>query len=233
MAENNKDGYVQHANVGRRSIIDIDEANSNFEVADNKITGIAKGSITKEYQGNTDNFQLNLNNIPFIGGGGSGGSNVAHYWFAENVQFVDDPENPGSKYMVSAWNVFSEKPEATIGEYEASMYGYPVTWNGNKVETAEPLLGDIDNGSVIAITRLRIIDTFDPETSESLGPKVSCDATYTINGFDTYDSQALFTFNYTSLNPKRWVGTTYVGYLLCSLTGPANWQVRINYSSGQ
>ena len=73
MAENNKDGYVQHANVGRRSIIDIDEANSNFEVAGDKITGIVKGSITKEYQGNTDNFQLNLNNIPFIGGGGSGG----------------------------------------------------------------------------------------------------------------------------------------------------------------
>lgn len=80
MSESNKDGYVQHAFIGRQSVIDIDEANSNFEVADNKITGTVKGSITKEHTGNTDIFQLNLNNIPFIGGGGSGGSS--------NIEFV-------------------------------------------------------------------------------------------------------------------------------------------------
>ena len=111
MAENNKDGYVQHANVGRRSIIDIDEANSNFEVAGDKITGIVKGSITKEYQGNTDNFQLNLNNIPFIGGGGSGGGSGVETLVVTG-EASSNPTNPS--FTVTNTSMTFDELEAAI-----------------------------------------------------------------------------------------------------------------------
>lgn len=70
-----EDGYIERAFTGKRSIINIDEANSGFEVSSNTIAGSVEGTITKEYSGNVDKFLLNINNIPFDGAGGSGGGN--------------------------------------------------------------------------------------------------------------------------------------------------------------
>lgn len=59
------DGYVQHAYVGNKTIVDIDESKSTFNAKDSRLTGKLEGTITKEYSGKTDRFSINLNSIPF------------------------------------------------------------------------------------------------------------------------------------------------------------------------
>ena len=59
------DGYVNHAYVGNRTVIDIDEKKSTFEATDGKISGKLEGTLTKEYSGKTDTFNITVNPVSF------------------------------------------------------------------------------------------------------------------------------------------------------------------------
>ena len=100
------DGYVQHANVGSRSKIEIDEEKSSFVVADGKITGTLEGDITQEYKGKTDQFSIQLNDVPFEGVGGGSGGNREIVKIAEGAMGGGDALDDGGYIKAFTSNYF-------------------------------------------------------------------------------------------------------------------------------
>lgn len=103
---NEINGKISYPFAGSEKELNI---SGSMAVEDGKLNGVLTGSVEKDATGRVDRFNLTLNDLPFDGAGGSGGSNVEIVNIA-----IGEPEDPS--YPIPVLNV-----DKTWSELEAAV----------------------------------------------------------------------------------------------------------------